>query len=128
VTLGQELAVFVREMIATDGLFGSTMTWRHIVRTEVAATGVVSEVATDESFRGAVIDPVRTKLFADATVAQASTAVIVPAGVLATDPKVLDQVAVRAGRWLRVLEVKELLGPGDGGEPVLVAVVAAVGA
>lgn len=127
-TLGADFAAFVAEMVQTDGLFGSTMTWRHVTRAENASTGAVVETNTDQVFRGAITDPLRTKLFGDSTVELASCAVIVPAGALPFTPSRLDLVQVAAGRWLRVVDTKELLGPGDGGSPVPIAVVAALGA
>jgi hypothetical protein len=33
VTLGQEFADLVLELVATDGDFGSTMVWRRVTRT-----------------------------------------------------------------------------------------------
>ena len=58
---------------------------------------------------------------------EARTAVVVPTGALPWEPALSDQVEVAAGRWLRVIDVKELLGPGDTGEPVPIATVVALG-
>jgi hypothetical protein len=128
VTLGQEFAEFVAELLQTDGDFGSTMRWRHFTRTENAETGVVTETPATATFRGGVTDPVRTKLFGESTLLEARTAVVVLPGTLPWEPAMLDQVEVTPGRWLRVVDVKELLGPGDAGSPVLIAFVAALGA
>jgi hypothetical protein len=130
VTLGAEFAAFVAEMLQADGGFGSTLQWRHFVRVENAGTGAVTETPATPNpapFRGGLTDPVRTRLFGEATLLQARTAVVVPAGALPWDPALLDQVEVVPGHWMRVIDVKELFGPGDSGAPVLIAVVAALG-
>ena len=125
-TLGQEFAEFVADILRTDGDFGSTMTWRHITSVENASTGDVTQTPSDETFRGGVADPVRLKVFSDAAVAQASTAVVVPAGALTPPPKMEDKVSLIPGQFMLVIETKDIFGPGDAGPPVLIAHVAAV--
>ena len=124
-TLGQEFADFAAELV--NGEFGCTLQWRHITRTENRATGSVSETSSAYTIRAAITDPVRTRLFGDSTLQQARSAVIVLPGVPFT-PAMLDQVEITPGRWLGVVDVKEILGPGEGGPPVLIAYAAALGA
>lgn len=126
-SFGQDIAAFVASMVQTDGLFGSSLCWRHITRAENPATGAVVLTTAEQVFRGAVVDPLRTRLFGESTLAGAATAVVVPAGVLPWSPSLLDEVEVSTGRWLRVVDIKELLGPGDTGSPVPIATVAALG-
>ena len=125
-TIGQEFQDLVTDLLQTDGDFGSTMTWRHITSGEVAATGAVVQTPTDETFRGGVTDPVRLKVFSDAAVAQASTAIVIPSGALASPPKLEDKVSLLTGQFFQVIELKDIYGPGDAGPPVLIACVAAV--
>ena len=126
-TLGQEFRELVEELLAPgDDSFASTMRWRHFTRTEDPSLGTVTSTPTTVTFRGAVTDPVRTRLFGDATLQQARTAVLAPP-TLTVVPALLAEVEVSTGRWLRVVDVKELLGPGDAGSPVLIAYVAALG-
>ena len=126
-TLGQEFRTFVAELLEQDGSFGSTMRWRHITRVEDAATGVVTPTNTESPFRGGVVDPVRTRLFSAATMQEARTAVAALPS-LPFVPSTLDQVELTPGRWMTVIEIKEIYGPGDGGAPVLIAYLAALGA
>ncbi len=126
ITLGQEFADFVADLLQTDGDFGSTMTWRHITSVENAATGAVVQTPSDETFRGGVTDPVRLHVFSDSAVAQATTAVVIPAGVLTSAPKLEDKVSLLPGQFFQVIETKDIYGPGDAGPPVLIAYVAAV--
>lgn len=123
-TLGQEFADFAAELV--EGEFGCTLQWRHIVRTENRATGAVTEASTTYTIRAAVTDPVRTRLFGDETLQQARSAVVLLPGVPFV-PAVLDQVEITPGRWLAVVDVKEILGPGENGPPVLIAYAAALG-
>ena len=127
-TLGAEFRDLVAELLTEPDGFGSTLRWRHITRVEDVSTGAVTETPSDETITAALVDPIRTRLFTDSTLQQSSTAVLVPAGQLATDPKQFDQVEVSSGRFLRVVELKELRGPGETGSPVLIAWVAALGA
>ncbi len=125
-SLGQDFAALVAELLQQDGGFGSTMRWRHVTRTENPATGAVTETTTDQVFRGAVVDPLRTKLFGESTLSAASTAVAALPS-LPFVPSRLDRVEITTGRWLTVLDLKELYGPGDAGPPVLIAYMAALG-
>ena len=122
-SLGAEFAELVQDLM-TD--FGSLLTWQHVVRVENANLGSVSTSTSDEAFRGAVVDPMRAKVFSDDAVARATTAVLIPGGSLTTDPKLEDKVALQPGRYLTVLELKAIYGPGDAGPPVLIAHLAAV--
>lgn len=127
-TLGQEFAAFVAELVNTDGDFGSTMVWRHVNRTETASTGVVTESApTNDTFRGAPVDPVKVQMFSDDTLAQSSTAILVPGGALTSAPKLIDRVALDGSLFHVVVEIKTILGPGDSGPPVTIAYVVALG-
>lgn len=124
-TLGQEFADFAAELV--NGEFGCTLQWRHITRTENRATGAVTEASSTYTIRAAITDPVRTRLFGESTLQQTRSAVLVLPGVPFA-PAVLDQVEVSPGRWLGVVDVKELFGPGENGPPVLIAYAAALGA
>lgn len=126
-SLGTDFRELVRDLLVSTGGFGSLLRWRHIARVEDPTTGAVAETPTEASFRGAVVDPIVLRLFGDGTLQQAATAIVVPAGQLAIAPKVLDQAQVSPPNWLRVIEVRELLGPGDAGSPVLIAYAAALG-
>lgn len=127
-TLGQEFAEFVAELLQTDGDFGSAMVWRHVTRTEVAATGAVTEATSDDQFRGGVTDPVRVRLFGEDTLAQSSTAIGVPAGALTTAPTLIDRVSIDGGSTFRVVvEIRPVMGPGDAGAAVLVCYLVALG-
>jgi hypothetical protein len=128
-TLGQEFRDLVVELLTEQDGFGSLMRWRHYVAVDDPTTGDQGlELDSEEAFIGAIVDPARTKLFGDATLAVASTAVLVPPEQLSAVPRMLDQVEIQPARWLRVIELKELFGPGGAGSPVLVAYVAALGA
>ncbi len=124
-TLGQEFADFAAELV--EGEFGCTLQWRHVQRTENRATGAVTEASQTYTIRAGVTDPVRTRLFGDTTLQQARSAVVLLPGVPFV-PAMLDQVEITPGRWLGVVDVKEVLGPGENGPPVLIAYVAALGA
>lgn len=124
-TLGQEFADFAAELV--EGEFGCTLQWRHVQRTENRATGAVTEASQTYTIRAAITDPVRTRLFGDTTLQQARSAVVLLPGVPFV-PQMLDQVEITPGRWLGVVDVKEILGPGENGPPVLIAYVAALGA
>lgn len=124
-TLGQEFADFAAELV--NGEFGCTLQWRHITRTENRVTGAVAETSATYTIRAAINDPVRTRLFGDSTLQQARSAVIVLPSVPFA-PAVLDQVEITPGRWLGVVDVKEMFGPGENGPPVLIAYAAALGA
>jgi len=128
VTLGAEFAELLQEFATEDDGFGSAMTWRHIARVEDPETRLYTETATDVAIRAMLVDPVRTRMFSDSTVQQAMTAVVVPGAQLTTAPAMLDQVGVRAGTFYRVLEIKEILGPGDAAEAVLIGYAVALGA
>lgn len=123
-TLGQEFADFAAELV--EGEFGCTLQWRHIARTENRATGAVTETSATYTIRAAVTDPVRTRLFGEQTLQQARSAVVLLPGVPFV-PAMLDQVEITPGRWLAVVDVKEILGPGENGPPVLIAYAAALG-
>lgn len=126
-SLGQEFAEMVVELLTTDQDFGSTMRWRHFASVENANTGAVAKTPTEVSFRGGVVDPARTRLFGDSTLVDARCAVVALPS-LPFVPALLDQVEITPGRWLRVIDLKEPMGPGDAGSPVLIAYVAALGA
>ena len=127
-SFGQEIAQLVLELVTTDDEFGSTIVWRHIARAENASTGAVTETPTDQTVRAGVTDPVRVRLFGDDTLAESSSAVIVPASLLSPAPLPLDRVSLDGGTTFRcVLEIKHVLGPGDGGPPVAVAYAVALG-
>lgn len=117
----------VVELLTTDNDFGSTMRWRHITRVENPSTGAVVETPTIATFRGGVTDPVKTKLFGDSTLQQARTAVVALPS-LPFEPSLLDEVEITPGRWLKVIDLKEPMGPGDAGSPILLCYVAALGA
>lgn len=131
-TFGAEILDLVKELLAVDvdgDSFASAMRWQHITRAENAATGAVTETpATAVTFRGAMTDPLRTKLFGDSTLQVASTAVVAAGDAFGFAPANLDKVEVKSGRWLTVVDLKEVYGPGGAGSPVLVAYVAALGA
>ena len=123
-TLGQEFADFAAELV--EGEFGCTLQWRRIARAENRVTGAVTETSTTYTIRAAVTDPVRTRLFGEQTLQQARSAVVLLPGVPFV-PAMLDQVEITPGRWLAVVDVKEILGPGENGPPVLIAYAAALG-
>ena len=125
-TLGTEFVELIQELISGEDGIGSQMTWRHLTRTENAATGAVASVVADEVFVGAVTDPVRLRLFSETSVATSTCAVVIPVGAMATAPKLEDQVSVEPGRFLRIVELKAIYGPGGTGAPVLIAYAAAV--
>lgn len=110
------------------GKGSSTMTWRHITRVEDATTGEVTETTADQSFQGAVTDPVRIRMFSDAVLTKTSTAIVVrPQDFVAWSPAVLDQVLIATGQWLRVVDIRPILSPGGAGLPVPAALMAALG-
>jgi hypothetical protein len=131
-SFGNEILALVKELLAVDqdgDSFASAMRWQRITRAENANTGAVTETAaTPVGFRGAMTDPLRTKLFGDSTLQAASTAVVAAGDAFAFVPANLDKVEVQPGRWLTVIDMKEIYGPGGAGSPVLVAYVAALGA
>jgi hypothetical protein len=67
-------------------------------------------------------------MFGDDTLAESSTALIMPASALAQPPKLIDRVALDGGTQFRVVvEVKPIMGPGDAGPAVLIAYAIALG-
>lgn len=129
-TLGQEFVELVTELLTEDDGFGSLLRWRHYVPVDDPTTGDQQlELDSEEAFVGAIVDPAKTRLFSDTTIATCSTAVLVPPAQLSAAPVLLDQVEIQPARWLRVIELKELFGPGGvAGSPVRIAYVAALGA
>src|SRR5690606_10492996 len=110
------------------GDFGSTLVWRHVTRTENVATGEVTVTTSDTTFRGAVVDPIRVEMFGADTLAQSSSALIVPGSSLPAVPVLTDRVSMDGGTTFRVVvEVKTILGPGDAAAPVVVAYAIALG-
>jgi hypothetical protein len=107
----------------------STLRWRHITRTENASTGGVTETPVEQSFRGAMVEPVRTRMFSESTLARSTTGVLLrPQSFASWVPEILDQVEVEAGKWLRVVDIKKVTAPGGAGLPVQVIWIAALGA
>ena len=127
-TLGAEFRDLLAELIVDPDGFGSLLTWRHYTTTEDPTTGEQTQTAGSEvAFTGMLSDPVRTRLFSDTTLERASSVVVVPVAQLTTSPRMLDEVEVSPGTWLRVIELRELYGPGGTGSPVLLGYVAALG-
>lgn len=126
-TLGQEFADLLSELATDAGNFGSLLRWRHITRTEDPESGAVTTETDEVTFLGIVAEPVRLRMFSDATLQRSASAVVIPAAQLAVAPKLLDECQVQPNEWLVVVEVRQLLGPGDAGSPVLIGYVAALG-
>lgn len=110
------------------GDFASVMTWRHITRTENVATGEVTAVNADQSFRGCITDPSHARMFSSDTLTKTSTAIIaVPQDFTDWTPSMLDQVSIATGQWLSVVDIKAVYAPGVDGPAVPVVLLVALG-
>ncbi|MFY9345573.1 MAG: hypothetical protein WAT39_23990 [Planctomycetota bacterium] len=121
--------IAMAEEMLHDPELGSTMRWKRITRTENPATGEVTQQTAIASFMGALVEPVKLRLFSDSTLASASTAVLArPQDFPSWTPTNLDEVEIATNQWLRVLEIKTVSAPGGTAAPVPVLIIAALGA
>lgn len=126
--LGDEIRAAVLEMITADDNFGSLITYRYNDRTNDVSNGTVTVTSTTSDFRGAIAEPLSVQpFFQESTLNAMRSVVVVHSSSLTRPPETHDEVAITAGEFMRVIDISEFRGPGDGSRAVSIAYLLALG-
>ena len=127
-SLGDEIKAAVLEMITADDNFGSLITYRYNDRTNDVSSGTVTVTSTTADFRGAIAEPLSVRpFFQESTLTALRSVVVVHSSSLTRAPLTHDEVAIAAGDYMRVIDIAEFRGPGDGSRAVSIAYLLALG-